>query len=67
MKSNNLHLNLNSDESYDLIINTRVQGEFPRDEIIVHISSSSYYGARQRLHYYMNVRFTFGLQNVDRL
>ena len=42
-------MNLNTDESYDLTVNTRVQGEFPRDEIIVHVSANSYYGARHGL------------------
>ena len=26
-----------------------IQGEFPRDEIIVHVSANSYYGARHGL------------------
>jgi len=49
VKTKNLHMNLNTDESYDLTVNTRVQGEFPRDEIIVHVSANSYYGARHGL------------------
>ncbi len=44
-----LSLSLKTDESYSLTVNTRVQDKFPRDEVVVHVTSNSYYGARHGL------------------
>lgn len=49
IKSSDLKLALSTDESYTLSVNTRLQGEFPRDEIVIHILAASFYGARHAL------------------